>query len=379
VSSEEKVVQPEGKALKQAFSSLIDALRDDQHMHEREDKIREIEERNKLRLAALDKLQADLAAAVLSNQDVLGKEVAEDLEKHVSSLSAVAVELTRKKVGGRYATELDDNQLALKGESTKTFKSIEAFLAVLPFPVLDESINLKLVEGAYSANVKYDCADDIQFEFSLDCKKSAAFSKEFTPTSPEGKIRVPVSLGKTWLKKEPAPDYEELDDYVLSAAEVTAPQLSATYVYAEKSSTINVIDSNRDAHAVLTVEYVSADAKVNVTSEPALNKFLNSQQMEKSAEALRASIQELESFKIDLMRLVSGGKVVFEEGKLDAQEFLSKAWGIIGPRVKAALGEHATGGVTSDGRDALDETFVRQRIELLGEAGKPLLASLSLS
>jgi len=124
VGSEEKVVRPGGRALKQAFSSLIDAMRDSQHMHEREDKIQDVEERNKLRLAALDKLKGDLAAAVLSNQDVLGKEVAEDLEKHVSSLSAVAIELTRKKVEGRYTTELDDNQLALKGESTKTFKSI---------------------------------------------------------------------------------------------------------------------------------------------------------------------------------------------------------------------------------------------------------------
>ncbi|MDA4127293.1 MAG: hypothetical protein OK452_08870 [Thaumarchaeota archaeon] len=387
MSSEEKLVQPETKRIqKQAFSSLIDAMRDAQRMHEREDKIREIEETHKRQLAALEKLREEITGVVLSHKDILGKELAGDLENQVSSLSLVAIDLTRKKIEEKYSTMLKDkdNQIALESERTKTFKSIEAFLANLPFSLLDKAINLKLLNGAYAANARYNCENNIQFEFSLDCRRSTVLNKGFTLTSPDGEIKVPISLGKSWLKKEPAPDYEGLDHYVLSAAEVTEPHLAATYVYPEKSSTISIISSKRDSHASLTVEYVLSGSRTNITSEPALNKFLNSELIDKSSEALRRSILELENYKIDLVKLISDGKAIFEEGKFDLQQFLAKAWRIIEPAVVAAtLREGGPVGegdaVSSEREEVFDRTFVRQKIISLGESGNALLVSLKLS
>jgi hypothetical protein len=383
LSPEEKLVQPESRgALKESFSSFIDVMKDAQHMHETEALIHGLEETNSRQLAALEKLREELTRVVLSLQDALGPELAGDLEKQVSSLSHVAIDLTRKKIEERYASKLKDDQLVLESERIKAFKSVEAFLATLPFTLLDKSVNLKLLNGAYAANVKYNCVNNIQFEFSLDCKKSTAFNKEFKLTSPEGEIKVPVSLGKSWLKKEPAPDYEGLDHYVLSDAIVTEPDLVATYVYPEKTSSITVINSKRSSHASLTVEYVSGEIKVNVTSEPSLNKFLNSEQMDKASEALRRSILELENYKIDLVKLVSDGKAVFENGKLDAKEFLAKAWGIIQPEVEAALGAGAVfeGDAASPNQaGVIDRTFVQQKITSLGESGNALLVSLKLS
>jgi hypothetical protein len=384
LSSEEKLVQHENKrALKQIFSSLIDAMRDAQHMHEREDKIREIEETHKRRLDALEKLQKEVTRVVLSQQDALGNEFAGDLEKRVTSLSLVAIDLTRKKIEERYLTTLKDNQPALESERTKAFKSMEAFLATLPFSLLDKSINLKLLNGVYAANVRYDCPNDIQFEFSLDCNRSTVLNKEFTLTSPEGEIKIPISLGKSWLKKEPVPDYEGFEHYVLSAAVATEPHLAATYVYPQKSSTINTVISKRDSHPSLTVEYLSSDSRINVTSEPALNRFLNSEMIDKSSEALWRSILELENFKIDVVKLVSDGKAVFEEGKLDAEQFLAKAWGMIEPEVEAALRDggsvHQGDVAPSDQGEVLDRTFVREKIISLGESGKALPVALKLN
>src|SRR5271155_380855 len=172
-NSEWEPVQREAKPnLKQAFSSLIDTMRDAQRMRESEEKIQEIEETNKRQTASLDKLKDEFRDVALSHQDTLGKELTESLEKQVSSVILVAVDLARKKIGGKYSTELKDNQLVLETEGKKTFKSLEAFLATVPFSLLDKSMNLKLLSGAYSANVKYNCEDNIQFEFSLDCKRS---------------------------------------------------------------------------------------------------------------------------------------------------------------------------------------------------------------
>jgi hypothetical protein len=383
LGSEEETVQRESKRnLKQAFSNLIDTMRDAQHLRESEEKIREIEETNKRQIASLDRLKQDFTDVILSHQDTLGKELAGSLDQQVSGVIVVAVDLARKKIGGKYSTELKDNQLLLESERKKTFKSLEAFLATVPFFLLDESINLKLLGGAYSANAKYNCEGNIQFEFSLDCKRSAVLNKGFKLTSPEGEIKIPLSLGKSWLKKEPSPDYEGLDRYVLSFAEVTGPHLVSTYECPEKSSKISMTRSKRDTNASLTVEYQSPEAKINVTSEPALNKFLNSERIDKSLEALRQSILELENYKINLAKLISDGVGVFGEGKLDLSQFLAKAWGIIEPQVEAALKE---GGSVGEGNAApyreevIDQTYVRQKIVSLGEIGNALLVSLKLS
>jgi hypothetical protein len=384
LSSEDKLAQPESKMnLKRTFSSLIDAMGDAQRMYEREDKVREIEGTNKRQVAALEKLPEEITRVMLSLQDSLGKELAGDLEKRVSSLSLVAIDLTRTKIAERYSIEIKENQLALESERTKAFKSMEAFLATLPFSLLDKSVNLKLLDKVYAASARYNCANNIQFEFSLDCKKSTVLNKEFKLASPEGEIKVPISLGKSRFRRAPTPDYEGLDHYVLSVAEVTEPHLAATYVYPEKSSTIRVINSKRDSHASLTVEYLSSGTRINITSEPALNKFLDSEQIDKSSEALRQSILELENYKIELVKLLSDGKAIFEEGKLDVQQFLAKAWEIIEPEVEAALREGGSVGegdvAPSQREEVLDRTFIRQKIISLGESGNALLVSLKLS
>lgn len=376
-------MQREGRRnLKQAFSSLIDTMRDAQRMRVSEEKIREIEETNKRQIVSLDKLKGDLTDVIRSHQDTLGKELAGSLEQQVSGVILVAVDLARKKIGGKYSTELKDNQLVLEAERKKTFKCLETFLATVPFSLLDKSMSLKMLSGAYSANVRYECEDNIQFEFSLDCKRSAAFKKGFKLSSPDGEIKIPLSLGKSWHKKEPSPDYEGMDRYVLSFVEVTQLHLVSTYEYPEKSSAISMTSSKRDSRASLMVEYRSPDSNVGVTSEPALNKFLNSEQIDKSLEALRESVLELENYKINLVKLVSDGAVVFGEGKLDVSQFLAKAWRIIEPQVEAALNEIGPVGESGAApyrEEAIDQTFVRQKIVSLGEIGNALLVSLKLS
>jgi hypothetical protein len=383
LSLEEKTFPPADKRnLKLIFSSLIDTMRDAQRMQESERKVREIEEESKRQNASLDKMKREFTEVVLSHKDTLGNELAGDLEKQVSSLTLVALDITRKKIDRKNSTELKDSQTALESDRTKTFKSLEAFLATLPFSVLDKSMGLKLLGVVYSADVRYNCAGNIQFEFSLDCNKSTVLNKEFKLTSPEGQVKVPLSLGKSWRKKEPSPDYEELDHYVLSTAEVTEAHLDSTYKYPEKSSTIRIISSKRDSHASLTVEYESPEAKLNITSEPTLNKFLDSEQIDKSSDALRQSILELESYKTDLVKLVSDGNVVFGAARFDVQLFLAKAWKIIEPEVRAALSKGdsvAEGNWASDREVVFDQTFVRQKIVTLGESGNALLASLNLN
>jgi hypothetical protein len=373
------------RLLRQSFSMLVDSIRDAQRMSGTEARLQEIEDTNEEQLSALEKLQVEISRVVLSFQDPLGKELTDSVEKQVTSLSTVSIELAKRKIQEKHSLELKENQRALDTEKTKTFKSVEAFLAIPPFIVLERTISVTLLGGVYVAVARYSCADNIQFDFSLDCNKNPALDKKFrAPSSPEEKVKIPIVLGKSFLKKEPSADYEDLDSYVLSSAEVTDISLTAALHNAGKSSTIKIIDSKRDSLATLTVEYSTPDTKITVTSEPTLIKFLNTEQTESASDSLWRSILELERFKIGLLRVVSDGHIVYAEDKLtDVQKFLAKAWKIIEPKVEAAIGsKNASAGedVSSpDPEGSLDETFVRQKIAPLGSAGDELLASLKLS
>ncbi len=70
-------------------------------MHEVELKLQEIDDANRVRLAVLESWQEDITGVVMALQDTLGKDVAADLEKHVSSLSLVAIDLSRKEARGQ--------------------------------------------------------------------------------------------------------------------------------------------------------------------------------------------------------------------------------------------------------------------------------------
>jgi hypothetical protein len=368
--------------LKQSFSTLIDSMKDAQHMGEAQERTREIEETNKGALSALEKLQEELTKTVFSFQDAIGKEWTEYLEKQVSSLSLIALDLTRKKIQEKYTAELKETQEALEIEKTKTFKSLEAFLAIPPFSVIERSITVKLLGGVYSAVASYNCADDIQFEFSLDCNKSTVLNKEFRISSSEGETKIPISLGKRLLKKEPVAVYEGLDEYVLSTVLMTETSITAMYVNNEKSSTVKITDSKRDSHASLTIEYSNSDGKVSVTSEPALSKFLDSEQVERFSDSLWQTVLELEKYKITLLKLISDGNVVFDGDRLDPKQFLAKAWKIIEPDIVASIRDGpptSEGAVLSSDEGVLDQAFVRQRIGFLGKSGSELLEALKLS
>ena len=82
------------------------------------------------------------------------------------------------------------------------------------------------------------------------------------------------------------------------------------------------------------------------------------------------------------MEVVSDGKAVLKDGKLDEKQFFAKAWGMIEPEVEAALREEGPmngDAAPSDRGESLDRTFVRQKITSLGESGSTFLASLKLS
>jgi len=378
MQSDEKLVvtsqQQNSRALKQSFTSLVDAMRFAYQKEQLEGRIRDIESRSKKSLDDLGELNEKIQALVKSLGDEIGKDSLEELSNQISGFSHLAIEQTKTKVEQKINTELSGYRSSLDSEITKTRKSIEAFIATSPFMVLDKVLSVKLVDGAYEAKGAYRCADDIQYEFSYDTKKSRVFSKEFRLSTFERDFRVPISIGKTWLRRDQVPDYERIDQYALVSAESSETNLIVIFKHMEKDSSLRVVYSKHDSHASLSIVYSDTQRTVDITSTPSLNRFLDSEPLEKTMERLWLSLIDLENYKVGLTKLVSEDVSLFE--KLDCFEFFAKSWRIIAPKVIQEM-KSAVNSQTAD--EKLTVSFALEKVGLLGENADPILEIIELN
>ncbi len=355
-------------AVKQAFSNLIDAMKFAQRFGEISSKVVEIEQLARKRAEALDKLAAQIADLISSTREVLGDENSIELSKQIVSFSTLAVDQAKKKMGEQSITEHKELLASEDAEKTKTFKAIEALLASTPFLVHDKTISLKLVEGAYDARCLYVCEEGIQYEFGLDCKQSFDFKKEFKLSGFGQEVKIPVNLGKSWIKKQPVPGYERLDNYVLSSAEASEGSVIANFNHPQREASVKVVYSKRDSHSSLAVEFSEPNRKVLVTSDASLNKFLETEIVSNQMGQLWISLKDLENYRSGLIKLTRKDQNVLQSG--DYLEFFATAWKVIAPKATALL---------KHGDPEFDERIAREKIASLGDGGQPILSILNLT
>jgi hypothetical protein len=345
------------------------------HKEQLESKIGEMEAKSRKGLGDLDDLNVKIESLVMSLASEISPDTLTELSNQISGFSHLAIEQTKAKVDQKNQTDLSDFRTQLDSESTKTRHSIEAFIATNPFMILDKVLSVKLVDGAYEARGSYRCADEIQYEFSYDTKKSRVFSKEFRLSTFEKDFRIPISLGKTWLRRDQVPDYERIDQYALVSAESSETNLIVIFKHLEKESRLRVVFSKHDSHASLSIVYSDSQRTVDITSTPSLNRFLESDPLEKTMERLWLAIIDLENYKAAVTKLVSEETDVLDE-KLDCFEFFAKAWRITAPRIILEMKSAGDSQNASDER--LTVPYALERIGLLGENADPILEILEL-
>ncbi|MFI5421699.1 MAG: hypothetical protein ACHQ1H_12090, partial [Nitrososphaerales archaeon] len=283
------------------------------------------------------------------------------------------IEQAKTKIELKNKAELSEYNTSLESEITKTRKSIEAFVATTPFTILDKVLTVKLLDGAYEARGIYRCSESIQYEFSYDTKKSRTFSKEFRLSTFEREFRVPISVGKTWLRKDQVPDYERIDQYALVSAESSETNLIVLFKHAEKNSQLRVVYSKHDSHSSLSISYSDGQRSVDITATPSLNRFLDAEPLERTMERLWLALIDLENFKVGLTKLVSEDVSILE--KLDCFEFFAKSWKIIAPRV---IQEMKSSKDETTSEDRLTVPYVMERVGMLGENADTILEILEL-
>jgi hypothetical protein len=372
--------------LKQGFSSLVDAMRFSQRLDQLKKEIVSLDREREKKLLALENLLQDLSSRISDSRESLGKDYTYELSKQIPPFSKAVAENVTKKIELYYSRALKETRSLIDSEKTKTYKSIESFLSTSPLPVLDTVIHQKFSEGAYSAKCNYRCTNDIRYEFSLDTKKNPIFGQEFKISSLGYEVKLPVSLGKSWLKKGPTPEYERLDQYVLTEAEATEGHLIAHFAHPEREAQVRMVYTRQElsgsSPSQLEINYKDSERDVDITREPSLNRFLKIEGAVKAMERIWMAAAELEkNKKLGLIALSCKGKDVLEQ--LDVSDFFDVSWKIIAPTVMKAFKnsaptDHLTHPSTSSSESPLDETYVREKVALLGESGSTVLIMLGL-
>ena len=368
----------EQRSVKQSFSSLVDSMRYLQRSKELERSIAESREVIGGRLLSLETLKVDIAEAIERLKDSLGEARVQELSKQIIGFTTIAVDQMKERVTGESQKELDQLVSDSRSERTKTVKSLEAFLAGAPLTLVERSIAIELKDAAYSAIARYRCEDDVQYEFSLDTKGSPFFRTAFRLGQFDRALRIPVGLGKSWLKREPVPDYQRLDQYVLLSADATETSLVVECHDTEKEAKLKIVYTRQGTHSSLTLQYTQADATVDVTADPNLNAHLDTEIFIRSMERLWLGINDLERRKVSLTRIVSSGKSILDD--LDCAEFHEKCWKAIRPKMKEILGKsQPISGSFPPDSEVLDSKSVKEKLKVLGTQGAQVAALLGLS
>jgi hypothetical protein len=345
------------------FTELVDAVRHSESWAEsleNQTKSRKIIERQ---FEGLDELVARISASFEGSG--LEAEYATGLSKVINEFVSAAVDQTRQKLEVRLKATLESASSELNSTKLKAIKNLESYLSVAPLPVLEKEVNVELTDGSYAAAVHYKCPEEIEYEFLLNTASSPLLRSQFSLAAFRKGAKIPVRLGKTWLKKEPVPDYEKLDGYNLSRAQASRNHLAAEFVKEETGAVVNVVYSKSNGESFVTVEYSDLMVKTDVTGEPALNKHLDTAFLKESMDRLLVAVDDLDGDKLRLAKLECAGADVL--ATMNCFEFMK--------RVTKAIVQSRE---LFDAMRELDPKASMDRLKLLGEKGADIAASLGL-
>jgi hypothetical protein len=349
-------------SFKKTVTSLVDAVIYSERAEEAKSKSDDLESFLQSKLERFDKLKDSLTMLVHKFVEENEADHLEDMEKRVVNFVVAALDQEKGRVRQEMQKQQQELVALAKSEETKASKNIETFLAASPLPVQEKTVTVKLVEGAYEAKVKYRCNGEIEYEFLLDAKEVDFFHEVFRLSKLKKEIKIPARLAKSWLKKEPIPDFERLDQYILSEAEASINSAVAVFEDPESDKKIKLVYSKSDQHTFVTVEYIDSLGTVDVTAEPALNKHLDAEPLKDSMEMLSLALFDLEKHKLRLLRLASQGEDVLNT--LKYFEFLVAVAKVIAQKLKGSFAE-----VLFGQENNVDLDQVRERLKALGDRG----------
>jgi len=363
-------------SLKQTLTHLFDAVRFADHAGELEESARGIEGDLE---TALNKLEAQteeisnlLAAMRVEREDVM-----KELSRQVDGFLATAKEQAKGKLQKSAKQQLEDYRRAISSEKDKALKSLEAYFAADPLPILENVIQVRLNEGVYEAWSRYECEGGIKYEFRLAAHNSQIFHQPFSLSQLGYELRVPVRFSRALLSKTRTPGFERLDQYLLSDAETSAGRLRANFEKAGNGAKMKVVTSGNKEDGFVSLEYGDQLQAVNVMNDPSLVAYVEIDAIKQAAGALVKELNELSKKKVALLRLAVDGEQGMDD--VNCREVLQRVLGIMGTDYRDLVRKMVSGNSAEKSED-MDLNYVRGRLKVLGgDLSKSVSVALGLA
>jgi len=349
-------------SLKQTITHLFDAVKFADHASELEESARSIEgdletSLNKLE-AQTEEMSNLLAAMRIEHEDAL-----KELSRQVDGFLATAKEQAKSKLQKSARQQLEEYRRAISSEKDKALKSLEAFFAAEPLPVLENVIEVRLNEGVYEARSRYECEGGIRYEFRLAAHNSQIFHEPLSLSRLGYAIRVPVRFSRALLSKTRTPGFERLDQYILSDAETSGGRLRANFDKAGNVAKMKVVTSGSKEDGFVSLEYSDQLQAVNVMNDPSLVAYAEIDAIKQAATALVAELNELSKKKVSLLRLAINGEQTLND--ISCREVLQRVLGIMGKPYRDVVRKMASGNSGAK-EEEMDLDYIKGRLKFLG-------------
>lgn len=351
-------------SLKQTITHLFDAVRSADHARELEESARNVEgdlETSLNKLEAQTEELSNLFATMKVDQESVLRELAQQLQGFLTT----AKEQAKAKLQKRAKRQLEDYRKAAEGEKDKALKSLEAYFASDPIPVVEQTVHLKLNDDIYEASSRCECEGSIDYEFRLAAHNSRFFNEPFLPSRLGYELKVPVRFSRALLGKSRVPGYEKLDQYVLAEAESSGEKLRADFKKSGNGAKMKVVTSGGREGGFVSLEYSDQAQAVNVMNDPSLMAFVDVKTIKKAAGALVSELVDLSKKRVALLQLSIDGEEML--GDLAAHKVLDQVLELMGPAYRPIVERITAGRPTGEGGEDVSLEFLKGRVKMLGE------------
>ncbi len=362
-------------SLRQTITHLFDAVRYSQHAKELEEAALKAE--GKL-VAELDKLesQAEEISHTVGSFKHDSEPAFRELSNQLSEFLSAAREQASEKLKRKAKEDLAELQNLASSERDRATKSLEAYLAADPVPIIENAISVRLSEGVYAAQSKYECEGDMKYDFGLAAQNSRLFHEELMLSRLGYELKVPVRFSKTLLKGR-VPGFERLDQYLLVDAETSGGRIRANFQRAGNGAKMKVVTSGSDDQGFVGIEYTDQAHAVNVMNDPSLTSYVDLDTIKKAMGELVRELAELAQKKVALLRLTLDGEQHVENA--DCYGVLQVVLEVLGPKYKPLVKKLAEGNPGGKADSGLSIGFIKERLKVLGDLSKPVSEMLGLS
>ncbi|MDA4121329.1 MAG: hypothetical protein OK404_02855 [Thaumarchaeota archaeon] len=360
-------------SLRQTVTHLFDAVRFSKHAKETEEAARKAESDLEVELSKLESHTEEITN-LLTSMKTGSDEAIKELARQIGEFLETAKAQAREKLERKTRDEAEDYKGTAATERDKALKSLEAYLAVDPLPIVELIVQARLTEGVYEARSRYECEGGIKYDFRLAAQNSKLFHQELMLSQLGHEIKVPVRFSRAVLKKGRVPGFERLDQYVLTNAETSGGKIRATFHKPGNEANLKVVTSGSKPEDFIGLEYSDHTEAVNVTNDPSLGAYIDLEVVRKAMGDLVGELVELSKKKVALLRLAFDGEESLEN--VNCESILDLVLRVHGPSYRGLVKELSDGS-QKHGTD-LSIGFIQERLKVLGDLSGPVSTALGL-